>query len=762
MLVLSLVLFALILFLTFVSYRPPAPKPADVPPSEFSGTRAREVLYKLVGDGVPHPVGSTGNAAVREQIVAILTQFGYNPEIQTGFTCNEFGVCAALHNVLARLDGRQAAPAVLLAAHYDSVPAGPGASDDGAGVAAVIEIARVLKALPPPKDPIIILIDDGEEAGLLGARAFIEGHPWAKDVRAAVNIEARGSSGPSFMFETGSANNWLVQLYSAMVPQPLAHPMTGSIYYVVYKQLPNDTDFTLFKGAGYQGFNFAYIGDVVHYHTPLDNFENADPRSLEHHGENALATLLALANTGLQNPPPGEAVFFDVFARWFVHWPTGWTPLLALVAAALLLVETVFLVRSGRLALRDFLWGFLAWLAVIVAAATLALVLLNLLKLGRAFPSEWVAHPVSAELAFWCVAFAAVFSAVKLVAGRSGYWGLWSGMWTWWTLVALVLAWREPGVSYVFVVPVALAGLCGVLVAFPRGEVGWRRDLASMVPAVAAAIVGFSLITELYAALGAKLLPGVALLVALLLTTLLPIFGEVQERYSGVLNGMLGGSLGLAIVAAIAALLMPAYSAQAPERLNIEFVQDGDTGKAQWAVEADSRRLPVSMQQAISFGSQAEKPFPWSHDPVFLADAPHVDLPAPTLTVEDLSGFGGKTTFRTQLRSQRGASIGSVLFPPSSGVEAVSINGHAVPQIAPLVLRWRNGWREYDCLTMPGAGVEVGFTLPSTTAVDVYVADETYSLPLEGLFLQKARPGTAAPSQDGDVTVVTRRVRISP
>ena len=39
-----------------------------------------------------------------------------------------------------------------------------------------------------------------------------------------------------------------------------------------------------FKAAGYQGVNFANIGGVVHYHTPLDNFENADTSTLQHHG----------------------------------------------------------------------------------------------------------------------------------------------------------------------------------------------------------------------------------------------------------------------------------------------------------------------------------------------------------------------------------------------------------------------------------------------------------------------------------------------
>ena len=135
---------------------------------------------------------------MRTRIVDELARLAYKPQVQVGFACSEYGDCATVNNVVARLDGSAPGSAVLLAAHYDSVPAAPGDSDDGAGVAAVLEIARALQSLPRPRNSIIFLIDDGEEAGLLGARAFVDSHPWAKEVRAAVNLDARGTSGPSF------------------------------------------------------------------------------------------------------------------------------------------------------------------------------------------------------------------------------------------------------------------------------------------------------------------------------------------------------------------------------------------------------------------------------------------------------------------------------------------------------------------------------------------------------------------------------------
>ncbi len=138
----------------------------------------------------------------------------------------------------------------------------------------------------------MLLVTDGEEAGLLGASLFTREHPLAKRIWAAVNMDTRGVSGPSLMFETGTANAWLMRLYGRSTLEPI----TNSLCYVIYKTLPNNTDFTVFKAASYQGFNLAFIGDVAYYHTPLDSFENASPSTMQHQGANALSGLLALAN----------------------------------------------------------------------------------------------------------------------------------------------------------------------------------------------------------------------------------------------------------------------------------------------------------------------------------------------------------------------------------------------------------------------------------------------------------------------------------
>ena len=400
----AIALLAAIFLVSFLGIQPPRAVSAQAPADQFSAGRALNLLSVLMGSDTPHPIGSDANAAVRNRILEEFTKLGYTPQTQSAFDCDDYGGCATVQNVVARLDGTQQGSAVLLAAHYDSVPVGPGVSDDGVGVAAVLEIARALKSLPAPLHPIIFLIDDGEEAGLLGAQAFVDFHPWASDVKAAVNVDARGTSGPSLMFETGSANDWAVRLYA----HSIARPATSSIAYTAYKLLPNDTDFSVFKSAGYQGLNFALIGNAAIYHTPLDNLQNVNPASLQHHGDNALAAIRALANSDLSNPPETDAVFFDVFGHWTIHWAARSTLLFAALASILLAAQIAFLLWSGRMDRSQFYWGLVTWFMQMISLTILAYLLQRLLLLTGGMQTNWVAHPIPLEFAFWMLPAAVV------------------------------------------------------------------------------------------------------------------------------------------------------------------------------------------------------------------------------------------------------------------------------------------------------------------------------------------------------------------
>jgi Peptidase family M28 len=750
----ALVVLAIIFFLSFEGLRPPAPRPASVPASEFSAARAREILNHLVGDGVPHPMGSAQNDVVRGRVLDEFASAGYLPTVQTGFACDEQGDCGSVQNVLARLDGSEPGPAVLLAAHYDSVPAGPGAFDDGAGAATVLAIARIFKSLPQLRHSIIFLIDDGEEAGLLGARVFVNQHPWAKDVRAVVNVDSRGTSGPSLMFETGDANEWALHLYA----QHAAHPNTSSVFYTAYKQIPNDTDFTVFKAAGYQGLNFANIRDVVHYHTPLDNLENADPATLQHDGDNALSSLQAFANADISNPPKSEAVYFDLLAICTIRWPATRTVAIALSAAFLLLLEIAWLFYKKKLTGPEFLWGLLAWPVSILAIAVFAFLLSFILRKGGAMPVPWTAHPHPAQVAFWSLAIALVAFTAQRFASRTGFFGLWSGTWIWWALLSIALAARMPGISYVLLAATCAAALAGLLLVFRP----LSSSLVAILPLAVSAIVGFPLALMLYQGFGGRALPVIAVLVAVLLSPLAPLCADVQRTRGVSMLALPWLAVASMLLASFAAIVVPAFSAKAPEHVNLQYVQEADSGNSQWVVYPASTHLPEPIRLATNFRAQDGGAFPWIPDAAFFAAAPHVAVAPPTFTILESTELPARRRYRTLLRSERGASEAVVMFPPDSRIDSVQAADEPVQPQTEKVRQYQNNWYAYDFYAMPAKGVEVSFTLPAGKPVEVYVLDVTYALPLEGMFLLKSRPLTATPFGEGDCTIASRRVQLLP
>src|SRR6185436_12382618 len=344
----------------------PGPEPDDAAPGLFSATRAIATL-RAVSLDAPHPPGSPAHDVVRDRIAARLRALDYDVEIQRTFACSPAASCGTVENLLATIPGQpRGARRVLVVAHYDSVPAGPGASDDGTGVATALEIARAVRH-EDMVNPIGFLIDDGEEAALLGAEAFVADPARARDIAFAINIEARGTSGTPFLFETTRERRWLVPI----VAEALPHPVTTSLFATIYEMLPNDTDLTVFKRAGIAGINFAYLGDATQYHTPLDNFANIDAGSVQRRGDQVLAMVRAFGDAPLEPREPANAVWFDVLATFVVWWPATWSPWILVVAFALLAAAVALGVRRREIALTGVLLGVAAFVGGILVAYAL-------------------------------------------------------------------------------------------------------------------------------------------------------------------------------------------------------------------------------------------------------------------------------------------------------------------------------------------------------------------------------------------------------
>jgi Peptidase family M28 len=757
---------ALLLAATLLAYRTPAPLGPQAAPTVFSASRAQTILKELVGNNVPHPIGSAANSEVRELIVKRLTALGYAAELQTGLVCNDFGECGTPTNIVATYGADAAGKdAVLLAAHYDSVPAGPGASDDGAGVANLLEIARILTVMPARRHPIVLLVTDGEEAGLLGALLFTREHRLAGHVWAAVNMEARGVSGPSLMFETGTANAWLMHLYAGAILRPI----TNSLCYVVYKTLPNNTDFTVFKAASYQGFNFAFIGDVGHYHTPLDNLANASAGTIQHQGENALAAVLALANSADVRPAAQDAVFFDVFARGVLVWPVAFALPAALVALMLLLAETVVLFRRGQLNGRQATFGAIGALTNLLLGGVLSLGVLALLRiLGRSPPMDalpWIAHPLAMHIGFAALALLSTGAVAAWFARRAGFWGFWFGGSLMVALLAVASALSIPGASYLLLLAAwgaALAALPCVLV-FMRGRTPapGAISFAALAPGLILFAVLLPLLLLLYSALGTLAWPISTATLSLAASFLLPLLANATQVARQFVT-LLGAGVTFAGVSVT--LLLPMYSPSWPQRVNIEYWVDADSGQAHWWTQAAGPRLPHAMASAAKFDPVARPRFAGYPLKGFFADAPALKLAPPQLEVSATSGASQAAThFEVLVRSARGAPTAFVVFPASAHVQDVVVTTPSGPLRAKLH-KFRGGDTALVLADLPSVGLR--FRIDAAAApITVQVFDQSYGLPeelAEGKALQQARPQNATSSQDGDVTVVQRTVLLNP
>ena len=761
-LALTLVLLAAAWLATLAAERTPAPRRLDAPPTEFSGERARALLQALVGDNAPHPLGSPANGELRARIVGALSGLGVAPELQSGITvCTSYGVCGAPINILARIQGSEPGDrAVLLCAHYDSVGAGPGASDNGSGVAALLEIARILQQLPRPRQSIILLFDDGEEVDLLGAHAFVEHHPWAATVTAAVNLDARGTAGPSLMFETGSANRWLMRLYARAVAQPLAN----SVYYAVYKLLPNDTDFTVFKAAGFQGFNFAFIGDVAHYHTPLDDIAHADSGSLQQQGDNALSTLLALANAGPQPPPAGEAVYFDLFGRMLVQIPQAWVMPAALVELLLGLIAGAQLLRLRLLRWQSLLWGGAglagALLIGVAAAAALMTALRAIGTIGAGGASAEVAYPWALECGFASLAFFVTAVIGAWLQRRAGFWGLWCAGTLLCALLAVALARWLPGASYLALLPTlaALVVLLILMTPMPamRPDHQSGAGYAALLPCVVSFVLALPLALPLYSALGADGLP---LLTLLLIYSSFGLAALVAAAGNGPRRRLIAVTALCLAGGVIIATLLPRYSSESPQRLNLQYQLDASSQRAQWIADPVAGSLPTSLLHAAPFMPGAQSPAA-AGVPAWVSVAPLLPLAAPQLTILGNERSGARLHYRIHVASARAAPIVTLAFAPEAQVSGLQLMADAAP-VGALPRRLVNGWSRLRLFGVPPQGLELEFET-SASGFALQLMDESYGLPREGQFLQLARPHTAGSSQDGDVTLVASEYRLQP
>jgi hypothetical protein len=465
----------------------PHPLGADAPPNQFSGERAFAHVQAIAKE--PHPIGSAANDKVRQYIDARLNALGLTVKTQSFTFRRRDGQEVHGVNLMTEIPGTvPGAKAVTLVCHYDSVPIGPGASDDGAGVATLLETARALKSGPTLSNSILFVFTDGEEAGLKGAQAFVEFSPQLKEIGVVLNFEARGVSGPVFMFETSDGNGELIRELARAAPRPRAN----SLMYEVYRHMPNDTDLTVFKKAGLPGLNFGFIGEAQHYHTRTDDPAHLSKSSLQHEGSYALSLTRELGGADLSKLKRKDAVYFDLFGRVLVHYPGAFALPSAAVGAALFLLTVILVVKDRRASPAQLAGGAALWATISLVIALLGRGIVPHLGL-KGFPEGplWCAVFMTIALSIACVLLLRRWLLIEACI---------AGAFFWWVLLAVGSAASVPGASFLFIWPLLCALLGWLLVNWlSTTRLRWAVLALSSLPAL---ILVTPLVRNFYTALG--------------------------------------------------------------------------------------------------------------------------------------------------------------------------------------------------------------------------------------------------------------------
>jgi hypothetical protein len=771
--------------------RTPAPAPANAPATVFSASRAMADIAGMAS--IPHPVGSAANHAARDYLVGRMAALGLDPQVRPGAgvelpkQAHNLLLGGFVENIVGVLPGRdRSLPAVALMAHYDSVPGSTGASDDAAGVATALEVVRAIRARGVPARDVVVLITDGEEAGLLGADAFFRRDPMASRVGFVINMEARGSAGRVQMFETADGNGGAIRLMAAAARRPQASSLTG----FVYKQMPNDTDFTVARRAGAAGLNYAFIGRQFDYHSPSSTPATQDPGTLQDMGDQVLPTAEAVAfsptlpartpDLVYSQTPGGLTLAYPPMAGWLVlataagliAWAVArarrqeafpWLDLARGAGAALFAMATAAAVlhlarkatgaATGFLEQRVLLAQAPRWEAALFLLG-LGVLLLSAAELARG-RRKVALLPLAAGLASCAfggldkVALAEGAIGAVLALAAYGRPVSRAGGWTGVLLLGLVLA----------CVAQALAPPAAFVIAWP---LAWAALAAAATAASARRGTGPILILALFAAVGLSLAASFAhasflsldlpeLLVLPVIMAALVVWPLAQTEEGAPPARLVGPALILAgFAATLAVRVNHPYDARHPQASFVAYRIDQDAHKA-WRISATPERPAWAEAVLKADGAKLGRLSDWLQGrPVDAAPAPYIDMPRPDLALSKQADG----QLKLHVAPPPGARVVALYLTADTPATVTAFGG--VPVRLPMKpggatrLIWTAAQPGFDVVIQPGG--------PGKLTVDYRATLERWPA---GVAPLPPRPANVAPFDLSDSTLVVGARRFS-
>ena len=702
----------------------------------FDTNRAFGRLQRILGDQRSHPVDSAAGDGVRDRLVGELRAAGLQPRMTDELSCNRFErsrniACSRIRNVVVTI-GPAAGKHLLLVSHYDSSAAGPGAADDGIGVAAMIEVASLLRNAPLQR-PVTFLFNEGEETGLSGARSFLDSDPVAPLVDTMINLEARGTEGQAIMFETSRPNAAAIRAFAAGTRAPFANSLSTDFY----RLIPNSTDVTVFQERPWTILNFAIIGNETRYHSLGDELSALDLRSLQHMGREALGITGAIAVDGEAIEGDGEIIYADFYGLFLITLPL-------ILGLVLLGALAIFFLAAG-------------WRTKALGRALLTAVggFLGAFLLGFAFnfvaswfrPADyWRGYPLVTFTAFYALALGAAATALLIIGARVERERLRIAFWLFFLLLGGLICFVAPGAAIYFLFP-PLAVAIGLLLRrfFPPAE---------RIAAIAGALLLFLTLGQMLTAIELLLIDGPYWVLAPLgVLAAFPLLIEAKPsgepgRGTPVLVPL--GLVGLALWAGV--LLAPRSTEDRQAVFTVEYFKDLAGRRALWGIS--NKAVPLPSGWAGSDGWEIEE-LPYSSRRRWTAQAPDLPVPAPAFEVvgQQAAPGGGRRVLMV-LRPNGADAIG-VRFPAEAQLRRAGLAGKT---LEPGGNASDAGW--VRCTGRACDGMTVELLLGRTEPVEVEVLGTWFRLPDAAAPLVAARPALSRPQYTPDSTYVIGRARL--
>ncbi|MCX6132709.1 MAG: M20/M25/M40 family metallo-hydrolase [Ignavibacteriales bacterium] len=739
---------ALIVLVALYQTRPPEALPESADSTLFSSERAMKHLGVIAAE--PHVSGTPAAARVREYLCNQLSALGLAPVVQKT-TITSFTQAAVVENVIATIRGTDNTKAVLLAGHYDTVFLAPGANDDGYSLAAILETVRALKSRPPLRNDLIILFTDGEEMGMLGAKAFVRQSPMADKVGFAMNFEARGSGGPSIMFETNDQNGWVVREFDRAVPRKFATSLT----YALYKRLPLNTDFSVFKEKASSGLNFAHGNSVIDYHSVRDDVAHMDLRTMQHHGENMLSSALRFGNLDLSVTTAPDVVYFSFLFPSMVIYPVSWnTPIV--VVATLAFVFVVFVgFRKHQLTVSRLFIALSIFVFRVVVAAGVVQVLWNVLgplqPEHRLFFLDAIHHSDLYLGGFLALGIAISVSFQHKLAGRFGVFNLAIGPVGLWLILAWLAVFYLPGGSYIVLVPLVLTLVCAGLILMSRDvDIFTWRSLTLMVLCLTPGIFLFTQVMYiLYELVTLSVAAGLVGLIVILFGTLQLSLALLPRRSDELIAGA-------GVVAAVSFIALALFSITPSERFpqpnSILYAYDADNGSARWI--SWETNVDTWTGQFFSDARQARSlpeflPFAWR--PLLTDTARVIRCEVPDIRLLSDETVDSARTLKLRVQSSSDAQMMLLNTDKSEGIYRIRMNGQPMGQESSGgIPRW-----PILCFGMSSAAAEMEVTLAKGRPFRLRAIQIVRGMPEAVMSTFKPRPAWMIPRPTVLVTDAT-------